>query len=51
MLTCSWGWLKADTINNVFYPTVQKIKIAVRDFIKTINTCPKKVIQRLCLQL
>lgn len=46
-----WGWLKADTINNVFYPTVQKIKIAIRDFIKTINTCPEKVIQRLCLQL
>lgn len=46
-----WGWLKNDTINNAFYPTVQAIKIVVRAFIKRVNTIPEAVIQRLCVKL
>lgn len=46
-----WGWLKKDTINNAFYPTVQAIKVAVRSFIKHVNTIPEAVIQRLCVKM
>jgi putative transposase len=46
-----WGWLKKDTINNVFYSSVKKIEVAVRGFINSVNQNPEKVIQRLCMQL
>jgi len=46
-----WGWLKKDTINNAFYPTVQAIKIAVRAFINHVNNIPETVIQRLCFKM
>lgn len=46
-----WKWLKNSVINNTFYPTVNEIKSAVRDFINYINTCPQKVIDRLCIKL
>lgn len=32
-----WGWLKSEIINNVFYKTLNQIRIAVRSFINMIN--------------
>ncbi|WP_411842774.1 IS630 family transposase [Salinicoccus sp. HZC-1] len=46
-----WKWLKASVINNVFFPNVQKIKLAVRGFIQDINRHKETVIDRLCVQL
>lgn len=46
-----WKWLKASVINNVFFPNVQKIKLAVRGFIQAINKDKATVIDRLCVQL
>ena len=46
-----WKWLKASVINNVFFPNVQKIKLAVRGFIQAINRDKATVLDRLCVQL
>jgi len=46
-----WGWLKSEIINNVFYTDARKIKLAVREFITSINLIPDKIINRLCLQM
>jgi transposase len=46
-----WGWLKSDTINNVFYNSVMEIRAAVKDFISSINKAPMKVIDRLCVRM
>lgn len=46
-----WKWLKADIINNAFYPTVKEIQSAVQEFIKGINSSKQKVIDRLCIRL
>jgi transposase len=46
-----WGWLKDSVINNVFFKNVQKIRVAVRQFITWVNSVPEQVIDRLCVQL
>jgi len=46
-----WGWLKSETINNIFYKNGQQIKIAVRKFIDSINKIPERVIDRLCVRM
>lgn len=46
-----WKWLKQTVINNVFFPTVEKIRQAVQGFIQMINDQPKQVIDRVCVQL
>lgn len=46
-----WKWLKETTIHNVFFPSVQKIILAVRGFLRWIDEERKKVIDRLCVRL
>lgn len=46
-----WGWLKSEIINNVFYKSLNKIRLAVRGFIKMINQNPEATIKRLCLRM
>jgi transposase len=46
-----WGWLKSDIINNVFYKSLNQIRIAVRGFIGMINQNTENTIKRLCLRL
>lgn len=46
-----WKWLKADIINNTFYPTVKEIQLAVQAFINKINLDKSKVIDRLCIKM
>lgn len=46
-----WKWLKETVINNVFFPNVQKIILAVRDFLQWIDGQRKQVIDRLCIRL
>lgn len=46
-----WGWMKSEIINNVFYPNARKIKIAVRNFIHSINQASQRIIDRLCVQM
>ena len=46
-----WKWLKESVINNVFFPSVQKIILKVREFILDINKRRDEVINRLCVRL
>jgi transposase len=46
-----WGWLKKSVIYNVFYHTVNEIRIAVQCFIAEINKSPMKIVDRLCIHL
>lgn len=46
-----WGWLKSEIINNVFYKSLNKIRLAVREFIKMINQNPEATIKRLFLRM
>ena len=46
-----WGWLKSSVINNVFYPSLVRVRIAVQNFIKTINMVPTQTIDRLCVRM
>jgi transposase len=46
-----WKWLKESVVNNVFYSTIQKIKLNVRKFIQQVNKNPEKVINRLCIKM
>ena len=46
-----WGWLKSSIINNSFFPTLPKVRVAVNKFIKEINKVPTQIIARLCLKL
>ncbi len=46
-----WKWLKESVVNNVFYSTVQEIKLNVRSFIREISKIPGTVIDRLCVKL
>ena len=45
------GWLKSSIINNSFFPTLPKVRVAVNKFIDEINKVPTKTIDRLCLKL
>lgn len=46
-----WKWLKETVINNVFFPTVEKIRSAVESFISYVNDRPLEVIDRLNVRL
>lgn len=46
-----WRWLKADIINNVFFPSVSKIREKVAEFMAQIALDPQAIIDRLCLRL
>lgn len=46
-----WKWLKESVINNVFFPSVQKIVLKVREFILDVNKRRDEVIDRLCVRL
>ena len=46
-----WGWLKDTCINNVFFSKFYQIRIAVRKFIKMVNSNTMNTIDRLCVQL
>lgn len=46
-----WGWLKSSVINNVFYPSLVKVRSSVQKFIKTINMVPTQTIDRLCVRM
>jgi transposase len=46
-----WGWLKSSVINNVFYPSLVRVRIAVQKFIKIINIVPTQKIDRLCVRM
>lgn len=46
-----WGWLKKSVIYNVFYHTVNEIRVAVQNFISEINKVPMRIVDRLCLHL
>ena len=45
-----WGWLKNSVINNVFFKSVNEIKVAVQNFVDWVTSVPDIVIDRLCLQ-
>lgn len=46
-----WGWLKSEVINNVFYKSLNQIRVAVRGFIGMINQDTEYIIKRLCLRM
>mgnify|MGYP001167435512 CR=1 FL=1 len=46
-----WKWVKESVVNNVFFGNVQKIKLAVRGFIRGINKQKDTIITRLCLRM
>lgn len=46
-----WKWLKETVINNVFFPSTPKIKLAVRNFVRHQNLDKSAIIDRLCVQL
>ncbi|SHJ39864.1 putative transposase [Lutispora thermophila DSM 19022] len=46
-----WKWLKGEVINNVFFPSVDEIRIAVCGFIGLINKNQDITINRLCVRL
>lgn len=46
-----WKWLKDSVINNVFFPSTSKIKLAVRQFVRLQNLNKQEIIDRLCVQL
>ena len=46
-----WKWLKETVINNIFFPNVQKIILAVRSFLNWISQQRGTVIDRLCVRM
>lgn len=46
-----WKWLKADVINNVFYPTVAEIRRNVKAFMDDISKDKWAIIDRLCVRM
>jgi transposase len=46
-----WGWLKSRVINNAFYPTLSRVRVAVQNFISHINKVPTEIIDRLCIRM
>lgn len=46
-----WGWLKSEVINNVFYKSLNEIRVAVRGFINGINKMTQNTINRLCVRM
>ena len=46
-----WRWMKSEVINNIFYSSVEEIRMVVCSFIDSIIKIPNFVIDRLCTQL
>ncbi|SIS66410.1 putative transposase [Salimicrobium flavidum] len=46
-----WKWLKETVIHNVFFRSVQKIVLAVREFLQDVQQRREEVIDRLCIRL
>ncbi len=46
-----WGWLKSSVINNVFFPSLPKVKVTIQKFIENINKVPTQTIDRLCVKM
>lgn len=46
-----WGWIKSSIINNVFYPSLNRVRDAVQKFIRHINMVPTQTINRLCVRM
>jgi transposase len=46
-----WGWLKSSVINNVFFPSLPKVKVTIQKFIENIKKVPTKTIDRLCVKM
>lgn len=46
-----WKWLKETVIHNVFFGSVQKIILAVREFLQDVQQRREEVIDRLCIRL
>jgi len=46
-----WGWLKSSVINNVFFASLPKVRLAVNKFIEQINKVPTQTIDRLCVKM
>ena len=46
-----WKWLKETVIHNVFFGSVQKIILAVREFLHDVQQRREEVIDRLCVRL
>lgn len=46
-----WGWLKSCVINNIFFKSLSKVRVAVQQFIRYINKIPTQTIDRLCVKM
>jgi transposase len=46
-----WAWLKKSVIYNVFFSTIDEIRLAVKTFIQEISKNPMQIIDRLCVKL
>ncbi|OOM82117.1 hypothetical protein CLPUN_06130 [Clostridium puniceum] len=46
-----WGWLKSSVVNNAFFKSLVGIRVAVQNFIETINKVPTRTIDRLCIKM
>lgn len=46
-----WGWLKSSVINNVFFPSLLKVKVTIQKFIENINKVSTQTIDRLCVKM
>lgn len=46
-----WGWLKKSVIYNVFFPSVEEIRAAVKSFMDEISKDPMQIVDRLCVRL
>ncbi len=46
-----WGWMKSSVINNVFFPTLSRVRSAVQKSIRHINKVPTQAIDSLCVRM
>lgn len=46
-----WGWLKSSVVNNVFFKSLVSVRVAIQNFIGTINKVPTETIDRLCVKM
>jgi transposase len=44
-------WLKWYSVNNVFFPTLSRVRIYVQNFIRHINKVSNQTIKMLCIRL
>nr|WP_315080674.1 hypothetical protein [uncultured Clostridium sp.] len=43
--------LKSSVINNAFFKSIFKVRVAVQKFIETINKVSTQIIDRLCIKM